>query len=228
MINPNYCGPDIPILYEDEKIIAVSKPVGVHSHPHGYNETDNMLSYFRMKNIFSVLNTNTEGMDRGLLYRLDSGTSGVLLFAKSDELYHEVRNQFASVAKKKVYQTIVCGKAEEVKELSGLLVGTGKKGSLMKSCASDSTGAMKALLRYRLIEYKEELDLSLLEVELQTGVRHQIRAQLANEGLPILGDMLYGGRSSSRIFLHAYLYELKTCEVDLSVCSNWNPWEQIS
>lgn len=223
MINPSYTGTHIEVIFEDDQILALMKPHGIHCHPLGYCESDNALSFLRSQNYSQVLSTNSDAMDRGLLFRLDSGTSGVLLFAKSDELYHEVRNQFSSVAKKKTYQAIVCGKVDESGRIDSFLAGTGRKGSLMESCDSIRSGAQLSRLSYKRLHYDGEQDLSLVEIELETGVRHQIRAQFSSIGFPLLGDRDYGGRASERIHLHALHYELQTESISVSIRAEWNP-----
>ncbi|MCK5883500.1 MAG: hypothetical protein KAG61_07410 [Bacteriovoracaceae bacterium] len=223
MVNPIYCGPSIEVLFEDQNILALLKPHSVHCHPHGYLESDNTLSFLRSIGHTQVLSTNTKGMDRGLLFRLDSGTSGVLLFAKNDATYNEIRSGFGSVAKLKTYQAIVCGKACESGRIDSFLVGTGRKGSQMRSCDSTDLGAQLANLSYKTIRYDKEQDLSLVQIELETGVRHQIRAQFSILGLPLLGDTIYGGTVSDRIYLHALEYKLESESISVSINARWNP-----
>ena len=93
LINPNFCGEKPNIIFEDEHLIVLHKPVGIHNHPLSYLENDNCLSYLRETDPKNrALFTDVERYDRGLLYRLDYLTSGLLIFSKRDgevDLYRQ-------------------------------------------------------------------------------------------------------------------------------------------
>ena len=94
MIYPIYEGPKIDVLYEDSNCIILNKSPSTHSHPLKYNEKDNCLSFLRENNYFEALKVNEYNMDRGLLYRLDYGTSGVLVLVKDELDYLHLRDNF--------------------------------------------------------------------------------------------------------------------------------------
>jgi 23S rRNA pseudouridine1911/1915/1917 synthase len=213
-INPRYEGPEISILFEDENLLAISKPPFIHNYPLKYSERDNCLSYLRSQypKFAEINQVNSSDMERGLLYRLDFGTSGVLIFLKNEDLYHELRKTFALAVKRKVYLAIVCGNIEEKGRLSHHLRATGTKGHKMALCHEGDVSQEKSFFAdcfYTKLDYSTEKDLSLIQVEIKTGVRHQIRAQFALNGNPLFGDELYGGKEGERLFLHAYHYEIK-------------------
>ena len=139
-------------------------------------------------------------MDRGLLYRLDLETSGLLLLTKDKELLKQARE--GSFVKKKVYCALVEGDYDGPKKLSHTLTTTGKK------IKADPKGK-EAHLKIISSEYLLNNNMSLLEVELKEGLRHQIRVQLSLAGFPIVGDELYGGIPNNLFGLHCLRYETK-------------------
>lgn len=207
IINPTYSGVDIELIFEDENVLVLNKPVKIHSHPLRYDENDNLLSFLRMMFHSSLLNVNCINYDRGLLYRLDFETSGVIVYSKTEELYALVRKDIKSVIKKKVYLAVVEGKFNKEGAWIHYLKGSGPNDSIMK-ISSEEDGGRIASAKFTLLEYNSKNNQSLIKVNLDHGVRHQIRKQLETLGFPILGDSLYNGRAFSRLCLHAWKYEL--------------------
>jgi 23S rRNA pseudouridine1911/1915/1917 synthase len=208
LINPHYEGPAIDIIYEDDLMIVLNKPVKIHSHPLTYLESNNVLSFLREKFSGNILNVNHTEYDRGLLYRLDFETSGLICYIKQQALFHDLRNHFANVAKKKTYLGMVKGKFEKLGLFQHKFTAFGEKGAKQK--VSDYDGDFLGELIILKSVYNEKLDQTLLTIELITGLRHQIRAQLAFLGFPLLGDELYGGAKADRLFLHALEYSFET------------------
>ena len=171
-INSEYSGPKITILFEDQFFLALSKPANIHIHPLSFNESDNLLSFARFCGINSVLEVNHLQYDRGLLYRLDYETSGVVICTKSDSIYHQIRDNFSSLDKRKIYRAIVHGKIDETGEASCYLA-VSAGGSKMKVIdPSKADDSMFAQLRFRRLDYHSDLNLSYVQIELLTGVRH--------------------------------------------------------
>lgn len=188
-----------PIILEERvEILAVSKPSMVHCHPLHYGENDNLLSFLREEKYFSYLAINEEKMDRGLLYRLDYETSGLILLTSNSDILERARE--GKLLKSKVYQVLVEGDYEGPKELVHKISTTGKK------IKEDSAGK-EVHLKVLKSEYLMGQNRTLLEVELKEGARHQIRVQLALAGYPIVGDELYGGIPSDVFGLHSFRYE---------------------
>lgn len=179
-------------------ILALSKPSGVHCHPLHYGENDNLLSFLREEGRYDFLNVNTDKMDRGLLYRLDFETSGLILLAKDEELIKNART--GSLFKRKIYHVLVEGEYDGSTELRHQLSTSGKK------IREDKEGK-EVHLKILRSQYLMEDNMSLLEVELEEGARHQIRVQLSLSGFPIVGDTLYGGIPYETFGLHCYRYE---------------------
>ncbi len=207
-ISPECDNEDIHILTEDEEFIAISKPYNCHSHPLKYNDTNNVLSFLRKERGNELLKVNQEAYDRGLLYRLDYETSGLLLYCKRDFLHKECREEFSTIVEEKTYYAIVQGNFSS-NSLTHKIVYTGSKKSKARAFSvSHDEGITASLEATRLAHNKDE-DLTLVKVSLKEGHRHQIRVQLSAEGFPILGDELYGGKKAERLFLHCYSYQVK-------------------
>ena len=107
-VNSNFFRRDCRILFEDNNLVAIHKPHNLHSHPLSYSEWDNCLSFLRSSGRRDLLQVNKNSYDRGLLYRLDFGTSGVIIFSKHES---EINN-FRTNPKNKYYLAIVQGKID--------------------------------------------------------------------------------------------------------------------
>lgn len=205
-INPDYVGPLIEFIYEDENFLVMNKPANLFVHPLVYDEKNNCLSFLR-KNRSELLLVNQKNYDRGLLYRLDFETSGVLVYVKKDEVYQELRENFRTIAKKKTYLCLVEGECKlngpythyfSSKDIKG------KKVVVSDLASKGDPGNLSLLAKH----YDPATNTTLMEVELKTGLRHQIRAQLAHLNYPLRGDVFYGGKEAKRLYLHAYNYIL--------------------
>tara|TARA_R110000751_G_scaffold304662_1_gene420302 strand:+ start:282 stop:887 length:606 start_codon:yes stop_codon:yes gene_type:complete len=167
----------------------------------------------------------------GVIHRLDRVTSGVLIFAKKKSILVEFNNLFSNRKVQKTYLAIVKNKPPKNKEqLVNFLVKNNlqKRADIVQSKSKDS---LKCILTYQVIG-KNDFGY-LLEVKPQTGRFHQIRAQLANIGLPIVGDEKYGSDQKYfplSICLHAWKLtyqnsdskEFKTFEAPMPKNAFWN------
>lgn len=204
-INPEYVGPQIEIITETDDLIVIHKPPFIHCHPLSYDDKDTLLNFLVTKGKWEALNVNTSHYDRGLLYRLDYETSGVMVLIKNEKYLKFMRENFDSAMKRKFYLAIVEGDFDQEGRWTHFFKSTGHKG--VKQKVSDlelEEGQEGTLSVLKLLSHDNK---SLVLVNLKTGLRHQIRAQLSFLGFPILGDELYGGRKAERLFLHALRYE---------------------
>lgn len=172
---------EISKVYEDDNIVVIDKPYGIPSHPDTNNE-------------YSVVNwieDNYSGNQLpALCHRLDRNTSGLMVIAKNRQVLNEMLKYMSRKAIKKKY---LCITKKVDLPRSGVLVHYLKKDSKKsKVYISDlpSEGYSEIVARYKIIRDKD--DLLLVDVEIETGKTHQIRAQLAHVGLCILGDSKYG------------------------------------
>lgn len=165
------------IIYEDSLLLIVHKPIKMLTHPDKKNLLPNLLA-------------DIKHPDYHVITRLDANTSGLVLIAKNAQIASELNEMSKSGLLRKQYAAVVVGK---MAELEDTLVAYHSKdevtGKVLVSLRPFE-GAKEMRTKYRVL--KEKGRFSLLEVDLETGKAHQIRAHLALLGHPILGDPLYG------------------------------------
>lgn len=211
-INPTYKGPEVRIISETQDVLILHKPPGIHCHPHSYDDQDTLLNFLTEVGKWGALSVNQESYDRGLLYRLDYETSGVIVLAKSERYFRFMRENFDLTMKRKFYWAIVEGSFNKDGRWTHFFKPTGLKGVKQKVLELEEIGAREGTLS--VVKLSENAGTSLVLVNLKTGLRHQIRAQLSFLGFPILGDELYGGKKAERLFLHAFRYEFSEIAED--------------
>jgi len=215
---------DIKIIYEDNDVLVVDKPAGLIVFPEGnISGEKTLIDYLVEKN--PELKLASEAPRYGIAHRLDKDTSGILLVAKNSEALIFLQKQFSAVAKaladkknsqtleksiEKRYIALVEGDIKEDNRTIHTLIGRSPKDSRRQKAYSlneTKTNRREAITEYKVIErYKEY---TLLEVQIKTGRKHQIRCHLSYLQHPIAGDKLYGFKNSpipnglTRQFLHA-------------------------
>jgi 23S rRNA pseudouridine1911/1915/1917 synthase len=204
---------DLPlsVVYEDEWLIAVNKPAGMNCQPNGFDETDTLANAL-LARWPTLAGIGDSPLTCGILHRIDGDTSGLVLAAKTQAIYEAMRNQFAAREVEKHYRALVVGKVTAPGRLEHLLAHNPRCPGRMVDAAQwhDVKRPMRAVTEYRPMHPVRvgELACTLLDVTIFTGVTHQIRAQLSFAGVPILGDVRYGGQVKQmpfpRHFLHAY------------------------
>lgn len=203
-INPDFEGDEVQLIDETDEFLILSKPAQLHMHPHSYLDKNTVLNSFFNLGLNKYLKVNSEEYDRGLLYRLDYETSGLILYAKSDAIYKNYRDNFHDLIESKQYLAICKGRCEEALLKDKINYRGEKKGSGYVV----EHGEYSAFIEVKLIQYNKEKDLSLIKVILYEGIRHQIRIQLAHIKHPLLGDELYHGPRAKRLYLHCYKYQI--------------------
>jgi len=174
------------IIYIDNHLIAVTKPAGLLTQP-DRNTDESLINQTRqwIKEKYNKPNN----IFLGLVHRLDRNVSGVVLFARTSKAASRLSKQFREGTTKKIYRAIVLGKLKE--EHTTLVHYLRKEKSLRATVFPRETPtAKRSELSYEVINALENK--SLLEVSLSTGRFHQIRAQMAFIGHPIIGDVKYG------------------------------------
>jgi 23S rRNA pseudouridine1911/1915/1917 synthase len=188
----------IEILYEDSAVIVINKPAGLVVHAGAGAHTGTLVN--RLVHHFAALSELGGDLRPGIVHRLDRGTSGVLLVARTDTAHRAVASQFAARTVEKTYLALVDGR---VKDDSGRLTKPITRDPVRRVRMTARLGhGREALTDYRVLQRFEGF--TYLEVKIGTGRTHQIRAHLASIGHPVAGDRLYGARAGPRIFLHAW------------------------
>ncbi len=192
---------DIPldIVYEDEDILAVNKPVGMVVHPANGNRFHTLVNalLFHTQNL-----SEAGGSERpGIVHRLDKDTSGVLIVAKNNAAHRHLACQFRDHTIGRIYLAVVRGVVQHDEGFCEEPVGRAfinKKKIMIKPA-----GGKEAATDFRVLKRFKQA--TLLEVAPRTGRTHQIRVHMRHIGHPVLGDSLYGVSSPliGRQALHA-------------------------
>ncbi len=191
----------LQILYEDNHIIAINK---ANNEIVQGDKTGDICLADRVKAYIKEKCQKPGGVYLAIVHRIDRPVSGVVIFARTSKGASRLSQMFANKQIKKTYWAITSERPPKVEdELHHYMAKNEEKN---RGLVSDRprTGYKEAILSYRLIASTQNLN--LLEVNLQTGRHHQIRAQLARIGCPIRGDLKYGAKRSNEgggINLHA-------------------------
>ena len=184
---------NIKILYEDKNIIVVDKPSGLLTVA-TEEDRDNENTLFSI--ILKYIKKKNSNGRLFVVHRLDKDTSGILLFSKDEKLKDKLQNDWNNIATR-IYYAVVYGKTKEEETLSSYL----KEDDNLVTFSSKE--GKLAITNYKRIKCND--DYSLLEIEIKTGRRNQIRVHLKEIGHPIVGDSKYGYKNKSikRMLLHA-------------------------
>lgn len=190
------------IIYEDNHIIVVEKPVNIPSQGDKTGDID-MLTLIK-QHIKEKYNKPGD-VYLGLVHRLDRPVGGIMVFAKTSKAAARLSEQVRVKDFKKKYLVIVDGKMDnEIGSLEDYLL-KNERLNMSKVVKEGTKNAKLAKLDYEVLKYDEEINLSVLKVNLHTGRHHQIRVQLSHEGHSIYGDQKYGTRGRGKqICLWAY------------------------
>ncbi|MBT8376018.1 MAG: RNA pseudouridine synthase, partial [Bacteroidia bacterium] len=192
---------NLQVLFEDNHIIIVNKRAG--DIVQGDKTGDKPLSEV-VKSYLKEKYNKPGNVYLGVVHRLDRPTSGIVVFSKTSKALPRLNKLFAEKEAKKTYWALV--NALPPKEEGTLIHWLRKNPKNNKSYASDKevNGSKKAILHYKLLKHLSNYH--LLEIDLETGRHHQIRAQLSSIGCVIKGDLKYGSKRSNTdgsIHLHA-------------------------
>lgn len=189
----------LKVLYEDESMIAVWKPVGVESqsvHGFGADMVSEIRKYLSTKQRVDnhKLSTKKEEPYVGVIHRLDKPVSGVMVYAKTKTAAAALSRQVAEGQMHKKYLAVLCGKpVDSVEKYVDYLL-KDEKENVSRIVDMGIKGGKRAELICRVLKTKSIEpygELTLAEIELLTGRHHQIRVQMSGHGLPLWGDNRY-------------------------------------
>lgn len=206
---------NLNVIYEDNHIIVVEKLVNIPSQGDKTGDID-MLTL--VKQYIKKKYNKPGDVYLGLVHRLDRPVGGVMVFAKTSKAAARLSEQVRTKQFKKKYIVIADGKFEKPKGIMEDYLLKNERLNISKVVKEGTKNSKYAKLEYDVLKYDEEIDLSVLKVNLHTGRHHQIRVQLANRGHSIYGDQKYGTRGRGKqICLWAYkltiLHPIKKEEV---------------
>jgi len=187
------------VLHEDAHLLVIDKPPGLVMHPGPGHWTGTLLN-----GLVHHVGPGEGGRARpGLVHRLDKGTSGVLVIAKTDAAHRDLSRQFRTHSVHRVYLALVAGSVRR----AGLIVQPlGRDPRDRRRVSARSAAPRRAVTEYRVAE-RLGPDATLIEARPRTGRMHQIRVHLASIGHPVLGDASYGAAPADptlgRPMLHA-------------------------
>ena len=195
------------IEYEDNHIIVAYKPAGFAAQTAGVGQPD----------MVSELKNYIKGGYLGIVHRLDQPVEGLLVFGKTREAAASLTKQLGAGTLHKHYYAAVCGvPAKTQGELTDYLrKSPNRQAEIVPVEQAESAGARRAVLRYCLLGTQSE-KYSLLDIHIDTGRFHQIRAQLSHAGLPILGDTKYGTEQSRQMSRELSVGSVALCACELT------------
>lgn len=190
---------NIDIIYEDKDIIVINKPSGLLTV--ATEKEKNKTAYHLVMEYLKKKNKNNRIF---IIHRLDKDTSGIIMFAKNERAKHLYQDNWNDIVKKRCYYAVIDGKMEN-KE--GTIKSYLKENGNMVYSVKDRSGKL-AITEYKVL--KERKNISILDINLKTGRKNQIRVHMKENKTPILGDLKYGEKSKliNRLALHAYKLEL--------------------
>jgi 23S rRNA pseudouridine1911/1915/1917 synthase len=190
----------INIIYEDNHLLVVEKPVNVPVQ----EDNSHDLDFLRMLKDYIKKRDNKPGnVYLGLIHRLDRPVGGVMVFAKTSKCASRLSEQVRTRTFKKTYYAVVLGKLDDKGTFKDYLL-KDTKANIVKV---DKNGK-EAILDYTLLDYKDKL--SLAKINLKTGRSHQIRVQFSSRGHALYGDNKYNkeAKAGEQIALFAKSLEL--------------------
>ena len=204
--------PKLRIIYEDDALIVVEKKNGLLTVPYNPKSSETTAYSILKDYVRKQSNRNTIHV----VHRLDRETSGVLVFAKSAELQEYMRTYWKQLVTRRTYVALVEGHLEQ-KEGTITSWLTEDSHTAMVYSSDKDNGGQKAITNYKVLkattigEGDQEMNISLVELNLETGRTNQIRVHMQSIGHPVMGDRKYGhGNEFSpidRLCLHARTLE---------------------
>lgn len=177
---------DLEIIYDDADVVVVNKPVGVAAHPSPGWGGPTVLGGLLAKGV--RISTSGAEERKGIVQRLDVGTTGLMLVAKNESAYLALKDQFRNRTVAKVYHALVQGHMDPAEGTIDAPIGRHPREDYRFAVVADGKAS---ITHYSVLEYFPGA--SLVRVELETGRTHQIRVHFSALRHPLVGDLAYGG-----------------------------------
>jgi len=176
---------DLGIVYDDDDIVVIDKPVGVAAHPSVGWDGPTVLGALAAAGF--RISTSGASERAGIVHRLDAGTSGLMVVAKSERAYTELKRQFHDREVSKIYHAVVQGYPDPLSGTIDAPIGRHPGASWKFAVTADGK---PSITHYETLEAFRSA--ALLEIHLETGRTHQIRVHMAAQKHPCVGDAMYG------------------------------------
>lgn len=196
----------INVIYEDNHLIVVEKPVNVLSQGDDTNDKD-MVNL--LKNYLKVKYNKPGNVFVGLVHRLDRPVGGIMVFAKTSKAASRLSEQVRNKSFKKTYRAVLNGNMKKDKDILKDYLYKNKKTNMVSVVNKNHKDAKDAELSYETISKNEKF--SMVQVDLKTGRPHQIRVQFSSRNHPLFGDQRYGqhiNKKGDQIALWSYKIEI--------------------
>jgi 23S rRNA pseudouridine1911/1915/1917 synthase len=192
---------EIDVIYEDDNCVVINKQIGLLTHSKGaFNPEATVATWLERRGSSQPVVSNTRN---GIVHRLDRATSGVMICAKNDDTLVWLQKQFSLRKAKKTYIAIVEGVMEPEKAVIDMPIERNPKAPQTFRVGANGKPAVTAYETKKISD-----NYSLLQLSPQTGRTHQLRVHLNSQKHPIVGDLMYDGKKSDRLYLHALSLEL--------------------
>lgn len=232
--HPSPQGSFLPVVYQDSDVLVLGKLSGVPSVPLASDELETAVGSALAQDP-AIAGVGRGGLEPGILHRLDTGTSGLLVFARTHATYDFLNQAWKDRRVRKIYRAVAAPLSSmplRIRQTLRLKLGhdahSAKKMRVIDETLKNPMRSIrgKALDTVTHIVQSQAGD---FEIEIETGVMHQIRCTLAHLGSPLLGDAIYGGAPARRLWLHAWKLHLPLPggrEIDLE-CPLPQDWPQF-
>lgn len=222
---------NIPIIYEDNHLLVVEKPINILSQADRTGDPD-MLSVLKLD--LKQRYQKPGNVYLGLVQRLDRPVGGVMVFAKTSKAAGRLGIQIRERSLTKIYLAVVNGILANSQGHHVHYLKKNRRTNTVTSTKNQVPGSKEAILAYQLLAVQNQN--SLVKIELETGRSHQIRVQFASEGHPLVGDQKYGKHESKKhvqiaLWSHMICFTHPTTKESLefrSLPPTTFPWDQFN
>ncbi len=193
---------DVEILFEDDDLLVINKPSGLTVHPAPSVKEPTLVDWLKHKGV--RLSTISGEERHGIVHRLDKGTSGVMVVAKSNEAHEALSAQLQDKSMGRFYLAVINPPLKELEVIVDKPIGRSAQNRLKMA---EVEGAKEAKTLFKHLALSNDEKNELIACKLFTGRTHQIRVHLETFSRHILGDHLYGVKNDKleQILLHAYV-----------------------
>lgn len=202
----------LEIIYEDGNIIVVNKPAGIQVHPDN-NEKNNTLVNGLLYKYPEIIGVGEDATRPGIVHRLDKDTSGIIVIARNQKAFSELKRKFQNREIEKKYWAIVYGKPDESGVIDKPLARATTYKKQVIAGKKTKTKIREAITHYKILKNWDSC--SLIEVTPKTGRFHQIRVHMASIGHPVVGDKLYKLKKIANISTPRQLLHAKNVKFEL-------------